>query len=61
LIDIPDADDEKFEDEQEIEGLDYCETWFDGCNNCKVKDGNILDCTTRFCKKMKTPFCKKKI
>lgn len=27
-----------------------CNSWFDGCNTCQVKDGRILGCTKKVCK-----------
>lgn len=26
-----------------------CQTWFDGCNNCMVTDGEAIACTRKFC------------
>lgn len=26
-----------------------CLSWFDGCNNCMVNDGEIGGCTRKFC------------
>ncbi|MDD4412552.1 MAG: Kazal-type serine protease inhibitor domain-containing protein [Patescibacteria group bacterium] len=38
-----------------------CELWFDGCNNCTVKDNKLAGCTKMFCndKKKLTPRCLK--
>ncbi len=28
---------------------DNCESWFDGCNNCRVMEGKMGACTRKFC------------
>ena len=60
---MPIGDDEKFEDVEEEEDLSSCETWNDGCNDCTVENGQIMDCTSKFCKakKLTKPRCSKKI
>lgn len=50
----------KFEDESKIDDMSDCKTWFDGCNNCNVEDGHIMECTRRFCRNLGTPFCRTK-
>ena len=37
-----------------------CISWFDGCNNCLVKDGKVLGCTKKQCFVMEEPKCLKK-
>ena len=34
-----------------------CTTWFDGCNNCTVSDGQLLACTARQCGNEEAPRC----
>lgn len=34
-----------------------CVSWFDGCNNCSVRDNGLLMCTKMFCETTKTPKC----
>lgn len=29
---------------------EYCSSWFDGCNTCRVEDGAVTSCTRRACK-----------
>jgi hypothetical protein len=41
--------------------LNNCASWYDGCNDCVVKDGNILGCTKMYCEKKSKPYCKEKI
>ena len=36
-----------------------CVSWFDGCNNCFVKNGEIRGCTRKFCAEKETPRCQK--
>lgn len=38
-----------------------CESWFDGCNNCRVGKGGMLACTRKFCtpEMMQEPKCMK--
>ena len=47
----------KFEDEEKIEGLKFCSSWFDGCNTCRVEEGKILECTRKFCFRLAAPRC----
>ena len=35
-----------------------CISWFDGCNDCTVKDGQTGDCTKRICSAKELGFCK---
>jgi hypothetical protein len=34
-----------------------CKTWFDGCNNCGVENGELAMCTLMFCEKLAEPKC----
>ena len=34
-----------------------CSTWFDGCNNCQVTNGQIGACTRMMCFRMDNPRC----
>tara|TARA_A100001015_G_scaffold280964_1_gene343739 strand:- start:90 stop:1355 length:1266 start_codon:yes stop_codon:yes gene_type:complete len=35
-----------------------CSAWFDGCNTCQVRDGQLGACTRVMCFRMDTPYCK---
>lgn len=39
--------------------LNKCESYFDGCNNCSVKDWKIEACTEMYCEKPTDPKCLK--
>ena len=34
-----------------------CSVWFDGCNHCMVRDGQIVGCTRMMCVTSRTPHC----
>ena len=34
-----------------------CNQWYDGCNRCFVKGGNVLGCSRMFCREKKDPHC----
>ena len=34
-----------------------CNQWYDGCNNCNVKNGILTDCTRLMCFIEDTPYC----
>ncbi|MEI8091208.1 MAG: hypothetical protein WCG98_02975 [bacterium] len=34
-----------------------CVSYFDGCNNCSVKDGKADACTLMYCEKPSEPKC----
>ena len=34
-----------------------CTQWFDGCNQCKVLEGRLLECTEMACFVMEDPKC----
>jgi len=34
-----------------------CTSWFDGCNNCSVKDGKADACTLMYCETPTEPKC----
>lgn len=34
-----------------------CVAWFDGCNNCSVKNGKLEACTLMYCETPTTPKC----
>jgi len=36
-----------------------CVSWYDGCNNCSVKDGKTDACTMMYCETPQTPKCLK--
>lgn len=37
-----------------------CLVWTNGCNDCQVKDGKVVECTKKHCEFSKClPFCKK--
>ena len=35
-----------------------CISWFDGCNDCKVRDDKVDDCSKKMCWKKDIAFCK---
>ncbi len=35
-----------------------CTAWFDGCNTCQVRNGQLGVCTRMMCFRMDTPYCK---
>ena len=35
-----------------------CTSWYDGCNDCKVKDSKADDCTKKICSTKDLAFCK---
>jgi hypothetical protein len=35
----------------------YCKSWFDGCNNCFVANGEIAGCTKKYCEVIEEPKC----
>ncbi|MAD57151.1 MAG: hypothetical protein CMK44_01080 [Porticoccus sp.] len=35
-----------------------CSAWFDGCNTCQVRNGQIGSCTRVMCFRVDTPYCK---
>ncbi|MEI8091206.1 MAG: hypothetical protein WCG98_02965 [bacterium] len=37
--------------------LTNCVSYFDGCNNCSVKDGKVDACTKMYCEKPSEPKC----
>ena len=37
--------------------LENCSSYFDGCNNCKVMDGEELACTKKMCEVYEEPEC----
>jgi hypothetical protein len=37
--------------------LKNCKTWFDGCNHCFVRDGQIAGCTKMYCLKKGKATC----
>jgi len=45
----------EFSDSQAIPA--DCTSWFDGCNNCFVADGQIGGCTKMYCEIMEEPKC----
>ena len=42
---------------EEVKIPENCTTWFDGCNNCTVKDGKAEACTLIYCEKNAEPKC----
>ena len=34
-----------------------CASWFDGCNTCRVRDGNIYGCSMMMCFRQGNPHC----
>lgn len=38
--------------------LQYCSSYYDGCNTCTVQDWNLLACTRMACVRQDTPYCK---
>lgn len=38
--------------------LQYCSSYYDGCNTCMVQEGNMLACTEMACVRQDTPYCK---
>ena len=34
-----------------------CNTWYDGCNTCQVRNGVLGGCTRMMCFRMDTPYC----
>ena len=34
-----------------------CEAWYDGCNTCRVDNGQISGCTRMMCFTTDTPYC----
>ena len=36
-----------------------CISWYDGCNTCRVSQGDILGCTRMMCFKRGDPYCRK--
>lgn len=41
------------------EKLQGCTSWYDGCNTCTVKDGELNGCTDRYCIHRDTPACER--
>ena len=35
-----------------------CTTWFDGCNTCTCNEGQLEDCTKKYCFRQERPRCK---
>ena len=42
-----------------LESIDMksCGVWYDGCNTCKVVNGELTDCTKVFCAEPGQAFC----
>ena len=38
-----------------------CEIWFDGCNTCQIRNGNIGACTRMMCFREEEPYCMRTI
>ncbi len=34
-----------------------CVSWFDGCNNCTVENGELSACTLRYCENLAKAYC----
>lgn len=34
-----------------------CSSWYDGCNHCQVRDGQMIGCTRMMCIRQGTPRC----
>ena len=34
-----------------------CDTWFDGCNTCRVSNGILGPCTRMMCFREENPYC----
>lgn len=35
-----------------------CVSWYDGCNNCSIENGELLACTEKACEIYDKPYCK---
>ena len=35
-----------------------CISWYDGCNTCQVKGGNVIGCTRMMCFRKSEPYCR---
>jgi len=35
-----------------------CMSWYDGCNTCQVKGGNVIGCTRMMCFRKSEPYCR---
>lgn len=42
---------------EEVKIPENCTSWFDGCNNCTVKDWKADACTMMYCEKNTEPKC----
>ena len=46
------------QDDKTTPDLSDCVIWNDGCNNCRVFDGKLGECSTKYkCKEPVEPYC----